>query len=151
MLSAMRTAAFPKPQRSLRLFSDFNNLQFASVMALVMFAVLLTFLVETKPFHGFGPDLPKVLHPVSMPGANREDATRIAVTRDGKVYFGSAQVETSAISGKLKDRLKDRYVERKVYITADARTYWKTVNLVLQQVREAEILRVVFLVDQRRI
>ncbi|MGH9494587.1 MAG: ExbD/TolR family protein [Candidatus Sulfotelmatobacter sp.] len=152
MVSTLRTAVFHKPQRSLNLFSDFNTLQFASVMGLVVFVLLLAFMMDATPHHyGVGVDLPKVLHPISLSGWDREDAIKIVIMRDGKVYFGSDQIRTTTeISARLKDRFKDHSVERKVYISADMRVPWKAVNLVLEQVREAEILRVAFLVNQRR-
>lgn len=149
MNSVMRAATFPRPQRSAKLFSDFNNLQFASVMALVMFVLLLIFMTIPMPYHDGSTDLPRVLHPTMMRGANREDALRITVSRDGQAYLGSERVVVEDISAKLKDRLKDSDIEKKVYITADARARWATVKLVLEQVREAGILRVAFLATER--
>jgi len=146
----MRTTTFPKPRRPLKIFSDFNTLQFASVMGLVVFVLLLVFMTIPTGSYGVSAGLPKVLHPVAMPGANREDAMKISILRDGHVYFGADRVAPANLPGKISDRLKDRDVERKVYITADARARWGTVKLVLQAVHDAGILRVAFLVDQRR-
>lgn len=148
--AAMHISAFQKQRRSLKLFSDFNTLQFASVMGIVVFVILIIFMTNATPFHSYSPDLPKVLHPVSMPGANREDAMRIAVTRDGKISFGSEQVDPDRLQQKITDRLKDHGIERKMYIVADRRTYWKNVKRALECVRAAGILRVAFLVDQRK-
>jgi biopolymer transport protein ExbD len=50
----------------------------------------------------------------------------------------------------IAEHLKDRGVERKVYIVADMRAKWGAVKIVLDGVRSAGILRVAFLVDQRR-
>jgi biopolymer transport protein ExbD len=84
--------------------------------------VLLAFMTEPTPIHhGVSADLPKVLHPVSMPGANREDAMKITILRDGKVYFGSDQTNLADLPTKIQKRLKDREVERKVYVVADMR------------------------------
>src|SRR5215475_6997938 len=104
-----------------KLFGDFNTLQFASVMAMVVFVILLVFMTIPAYFHGNAVDLPKVLHPIAMPGANREDALKVTITRDGKVYFESDQTIPSALPAKIADRLKDKSVERKVYIVADMR------------------------------
>jgi biopolymer transport protein TolR len=133
-----------------KLFSDFNTLQFASVMGMVLFVILLVFM--TRPIHGYGivVDLPKVPHPIAMPGALREDVMKVAITRDGKVYLGIDRIADSAdLTGKIQDRLKDRSVERKVYIVADMRAKWVTVKPVLDAVRAAGILRVAFLMNQR--
>ena len=134
-----------------KLFGDFNTLQFASVMAMVVFVMLLVF--TTIPTHhgGVAVDLPKVLHPVVMRGADREDALKISITRDGKVFFGTEQVVVADLSAKIADRLKDKSVERKVYIVADMRARWGSIKPVLENVHAAGILRVAFLADQRRV
>jgi biopolymer transport protein ExbD len=139
-----------KPFRSPKLFSDFNTLQFASVMGMVVFVLLLSFMTIAPHDHGVSADLPKVLHPVSMPQALREDVMKVAILRDGRVYFGTDRVDAAALQYKLAERLKDRGAERKVYIVADARAKWGAVNVVLDGVRSAGIVRVAFLVDQRR-
>src|ERR1700739_2436777 len=83
---AMRAATFPRSRRSLKIFSDFNTLQFASVMAMVAFVLLLLFMTNTTPHGGNSVDLSKVSHPIAMPDADREDAMKITITRDGQVY-----------------------------------------------------------------
>jgi biopolymer transport protein ExbD len=143
MLRKFRTAP--------RLFSDFNTLQFASVMGIVVFIILLVFMTIPTDHHGVSVDLPQVAHPVSMPGARREDAMKVTVLRDGKVYFGSDQVNVINLPAKIQDTLEDRDVERKVYVEADSRAHWGTVKLVLDGVRSAGITRVAFLADQRRL
>lgn len=151
MNGAMSVTAVSKPKRDLRLFSDFNNLQFASVMAMIVLVPLLIFMTNTTPHGGISADLPKVLHPVAMPDAGREDAIKVVITRDGRVFVRSDQVMSSAdLQRLIKDRLKDPEVEQKVYITADARAHWGTVARVLEGVHQAGILRVAFLADQRR-
>jgi biopolymer transport protein ExbD len=101
-----------------KLFGDFNTLQFASVMAMVVFVILLVFMTIPTHHGGVAVDLPKVLHPVTMRGADREDALKISITRDGKVFFATEQVVVTDLPAKISDRLKDKSVERKVYIVA---------------------------------
>jgi biopolymer transport protein ExbD/biopolymer transport protein TolR len=138
-------------RRSSQLFSDFNNFQFAGAMGMVLFVVLLLFMTDSSHYHHRGSvDLPKVIHPVSMPSANREDAMIVSVTRDGKVYFDTEQVRPSDLPRKIADRLKDRSVERKVYVQADMRARWGAVKLALDGVRAAGILRIAFLVFERQ-
>jgi len=138
-------------RKSAKLFSDFNTLQFASVMSLVMFVLLIVFLTNSGPIcGGMSTDLPKVDHPVSMPGADREDAMVVSIFRDGKVYFGADQVISADLPRKIVDRLRDRDVERKVYIKADMRARWGTVKQVLDAVHAAGLIRVAFLLDQKR-
>jgi len=85
-----------------------------------------------------------------MPGALREDVLKVTILRDGRVYFGADRVDAAALRQKIAERLNDRGAERRVYIVADARAEWGTVKIVLDGVRSAGILRVAFLVDQRR-
>ena len=141
------------PRTSPKLFSDFNTLPFASVMATVVFVLLIVFMTMGTPFHTHAGsvDLPKVMYPVAMRGANREDAIKISITRDGKVYLGSEQIWLPNLSAKIQDRLSDNEVERKVYVLADMRVRWDRVEMVLDGVRSAGIIRVAFLVDQRRV
>jgi biopolymer transport protein TolR len=140
-----------KSRTSPRLFSDFNTLQFASVMAMVLFVLLLIFMTVPTHHYGVSADLPRVWHPVSMPGALRDDAMKVSILRDGQVYFCNDRVWSDDLGRRIQDRLKDRSVERKVYITADARARYGTVKAVLDGVRSAGILRVAFLADQRRV
>ena len=138
-------------RRSLRLFSDFNNFQFAGVFGMVLFVVLLLFMTDSSHFHhSTSVDLPKVGHAVSMPSANREDAMIVNITRDGKVYFGSEHVNPADLPQKIAERLQDRSVERKIYVKADMRARWSSVKPVLDGVRAAGILRVAFLTYQRQ-
>jgi biopolymer transport protein ExbD len=118
-------------------------------MAMVVFVVLLIFMTVPTHHIGVSVDLPHVSHPVPMPGALREDVMKVTIRRDGKVYFGSEQINVIDLPAKVLDRLKDRGVERKVYVVADMRSRWGTVKMVLDGVRSAGIIRVAFLVDQR--
>jgi biopolymer transport protein TolR len=145
--NAMRTSRHKSP----KLFADINTLQFASVMGIVVFVLLLVLMTDTSSYHhGASVDLPKVLRPVSMPNALREDVMRVSVTRDGKVYFGSDHVDAATLQQKIAERLKDQSIERKVYVSADMRARWGTVKLVLDSIRSAGILRIAFLVNQRK-
>lgn len=137
-------------RRNPSLFSNFNSLQFAGVMSMVVFVMLLSFMTAPTAHRGVSTDLAKVSHPISMPWANREDAMRVTITRDGMVFFGSDRVSSADLPEKIANRLKDRSVERRVYITAHLRARWGAIKPVLDGVRAAGVLRVAFLVDQRR-
>jgi len=139
-----------KPRRSAKLFSDFNSLQFSSVMAIVVFVVLVPSMTYTRPHGGVAIDLPKVSQPASMPSANRKDAMLVTLTRDGQVWFGTDPVYDDSLPDKIIERLKDHGVERKVYIKADMRARWGGMKEVLDGVRSAGIIRVAFLADQQR-
>ncbi len=93
-------------------------------MGMVVFVILLIFMTIPTGHHGISVDLPEAFHATSMPGAHREDAMKVTILRDGKVYFGAEQLYGGSLSTKIQERLKDREVERKVYISADARARW---------------------------
>jgi len=141
-----------KLRESPKLFSDFNTLQFAGVMCIVLLVPLTLFMTYTTPtpHHGISTDLPKVSHAVSMPGALREDCMTVWVTRDGAIYFDSDRIAPAQIPDRIAEHLKDRDVEWKVYIKADSRAYYGYVRQVLEGVQAAQVLRVAFLVDERK-
>ena len=83
-------------------------------------------------------DLAVAKHAVSMPGALREDALIVSVTRDGSVYFGNTQVQVSDLPGQiLKSMNKD--VERRIYLKADARAKYGDVKAVLETLKKTGI------------
>jgi len=137
----------PQHTRSMKLFCNIDASAFAAVVFVLVF---VTMMAESAPHHGFGPSLPHVSHAVSMPGANREDRMAIFVMRDGAIYFGAEKVRADQLMAKILDRLRDRSVERRVYIQADARAHYGTVKDVLDGVHSAGIERIAFLVNQRR-
>src|SRR6202050_778089 len=70
--------------------SDIN----VTPMVDVMLGLLIIFMVITPMLqHGVSVDLAKVNNPEQMPDADKEDALLVSITRDGKVYFGTDQVQ----------------------------------------------------------
>lgn len=141
----------PRWRRPPKPFRDLNTFQFSCVTSMVAFVLLLFFMTAPTPHNGTAYDLAKVKHPISMPSADREDAIKVVITRDGKVFFGPEHINPADLPQKIVDRLKDRGTERKVYIVADMRARWGSVKPVLDGIRSAGVLRIAFLVDQRRI
>ena len=137
-------------RRPRKLFSDFNTLQFAGVMGMVLFVLLLMFMTIPVDDHMTSVDLPHVLHPTAMPNARREDAIIVSITRDGKIWCGNDRADLASLTQKIADRLQDHSVERKVYVKADMRARWGLVKLALDSIRSAGILRIAFLAYQRK-
>ena len=140
-------AMLRRSRTSPKLFGDCNTLQFASVMGIVVFVVLLFLMTAPTNHHAYSADLPRILHPVAMRGALQEDAMKLTITRHGQIFFGSEQVCPDSLGAKIQQRLSDRGVERKVYVMADFRARWDRVELALDGVRSAGIVRVAFLVN----
>lgn len=139
-----------KQKRSLTLFTGLDSTAFA--VELVVVVVTLWIVDNARPMvtRGVSADPPYVSHPVSMPGALREDAMQITILRDGQMYFGADRIWSDDLAQKIQNRLKDRDVERKVYVVADQRAQWGVVKAAVDQVRSAGIIRVAFMAYERR-
>jgi biopolymer transport protein TolR len=140
-----------KSQNVPKLFSGIDTTAFAAIMVVLVFVELIAGTMSYNPHHGMSIDVPRILYPIAMPGAMRDDVMQVSITRDGKVFFGSDQIVPDYLTEKIQARLRDLDVERKVYIRADARARFGAVKIVLDGVRSAGIIRVAFLADQRRV
>jgi biopolymer transport protein ExbD len=139
-----------RKHRTSVLFSTIDATAFASVLVVLWLVVWLAGVATNNPHSTISADLPKTTHAASMPGALREDAMKITITRDDRVWFGTDAVyKDDDLAEKIQQRLKDPGIERKVYILVDMRARWDAVRAVLGSVRSAGILRVAFLVNQR--
>ena len=135
------------PRSSLKLFSRVDTTAFGCILVVLIVVLMVVASMSYNPHRTVSVDVPKVSHPVAMRGALRDDAMRISILRDGQVYFGNDRIWSGNLAQKIQGRLKDRSVERKVYIVADMRARWSDVEMVLDGVRSAGIIRVAFLVN----
>jgi biopolymer transport protein ExbD len=117
----------------------------------VMLVLLIIFMVITPMLQkGVSVDLAKVNSPQAMPDADKEDALLVAITRDGKIFFGSDQVSgADQLTHLVKDRLASR-TDKRVFIKADARTRYGNVVDVVDNVRAAGVDELGLLTEQRR-
>ncbi len=116
----------------------------------VMLVLLIIFMVITPMLQkGVSVDLAKTNNPTQMPDADKEDALLVAVTRDGKVFFGSDQVSPDQLTNKIKDKLANR-VDKRVFVRADARTKYGNVVEVVDNVRSAGVDQLGLLTEQRK-
>jgi biopolymer transport protein TolR len=118
-----------------------------------MFVLVYMFMVpavnELDRHRGVSLDMPKANYPISMRGADREDALMVATMRDDKVFFRTYQVTIEQLPARIRDGASQG-AERKVYIRADARAKYGTVKEALDGAHAAGIEEIGFLVDQRR-
>jgi biopolymer transport protein TolR len=115
----------------------------------VMLVLLIIFMVITPMLQrGVPVDLAKTVNPIQMPDADKEDALIVAVQRDGKVFFDTAQVGPESLTDKIKDRIANR-VDKKVYVRADARARYKAVVEVVDDVRSAGVSELGLLTEQK--
>jgi biopolymer transport protein ExbD len=116
----------------------------------VMLVLLIIFMVITPMLQkGVSVDLAKTNNPVQMPDADKEDALLVAITKDGKVFFGSDQISPDQLTNKVKDKLAAR-VDKRVFIRADARTKYGNVVEVVDNVRSAGVDQLGLLTEQRK-
>ena len=105
----------------------------------VMLVLLIIFMVITPMLQkGVSVDMARVNNPRLMQAADKEDATVLAITRDGKVYLGSDSITTDKITAKVKDRIADK-LDKTVYVKADARAKYGDVVSVVDAVRAAGV------------
>jgi biopolymer transport protein ExbD len=105
----------------------------------VMLVLLIIFMVITPMLQkGVSVDMARVNNPRDMQAADKEDATVLAITRDGKIYLGSDTIAIDKITAKVKDRVSDK-LDKTVYIKSDARAKYGDVVAVVDAVRAAGV------------
>src|SRR3954453_17812324 len=103
--------------------SDIN----VTPMVDVMLVLLIIFMVITPLLaKGVSVDLVKTKNPISMKKADQDDAIIVAVTKDGKTFMGSDQIDPSNIPSKVVDLLADR-LDKTCYVKSDSRARYQTV------------------------
>ena len=138
--------ALAKRNEGAKVSSDIN----VTPMVDVMLVLLIVFMVITPMLqHGVSVDMASVNNPEQMPDADKEDALLVSITRDGKVYFGSEQIQVDNLTGKVKDRLANKQ-DKRVYVKADMRTRFGGVVQVVDSVRAAGVDDLGLLTDQRK-
>jgi biopolymer transport protein ExbD len=108
----------------------------------VMLVLLIIFMVITPMLtKGQSVDKVKTKNPITMQAADKEDAILISVTRDGRVFLSPGNVRLSGadqLPEKVRDLLTNR-IDKTVYIVADARSKYETVEDVVDNLRAAGV------------
>ena len=139
--------ALSKRNEGAKISSDIN----VTPMVDVMLVLLIIFMVVTPMLQkGISVDMAPVNNPEQMPDADKEDALLVSITRDGKVYFGSDQIQdVDNLTTKVKDRLANKQ-DKRVYVKADMRTRFGGVVRVVDSVRAAGVDDLGLLTDQKK-
>ena len=115
--------------------SDIN----VTPMVDVMLVLLIIFIVTTPMLNkGIGVDMVKTRNPIKMQAADKEDATLIAVTREGKTFLGTNPMAPDQLPQKVKDLLTNK-LDKTVYIRADSRARYERVVEVVDNIRSAGV------------
>jgi len=114
----------------------------------VMLVMLIIFMVITPMLSkGVSVDLVKTKNPIAMQSADKEDAVLVAVARDGKVYFGSTQMNPADLGPKIKDMLTNR-LDKTCYLKADQRARYERVVEVVNNMRSGGVDNLGLLTEQ---
>jgi len=73
-----------------------------------------------------------------MAAADKEDATVVAISKDGKIYLGADSITMDKITANVKDRVSDK-LDKTVYVKSDARAKYGDVVGVVDMVRAAGV------------
>jgi biopolymer transport protein ExbD len=115
----------------------------------VMLVLLIIFMVITPMLQNkVNVELAKVSDPTAMPDADKEDAVVVAVTRDNKVYLGQNQVSVGDLGQKVADLLQNKN-DKQIFMRADARAQYGTVEDAIDSVRTAGVDQIGLLTERR--
>jgi biopolymer transport protein ExbD len=107
----------------------------------VMLVLLIIFMVITPMLtKGATVEKPKTKNAIAMQNADKEDAIRVSVTRDGRFFLtpGNAQIHLDELPGKVRD-LQTNKLDKTCYIQADARAKYEAVEDVVDNLRAAGV------------
>jgi biopolymer transport protein ExbD len=123
-----------KPQVGAQMASP-NVIPMADIMLvlLIIFMVVTPMLQKNKPV-----DMARTNTARDMQDADKEDAVVVAVTRDGKIFLGNAEVQKVDLTGQVKDRIANK-LDKTVYLKSDARAKYGDVVAVVDEIRSAGV------------
>ncbi len=114
----------------------------------IMLVLLIIFMVITPMLQkGVSVDMAKTQNPREMREADQDDAIVVAVTRDGKIYLESQQLNAERLLEQIQDLLADK-VDKTVYVKSDRRAKYGGVVEVVDTVRSAGVESLGLLTDK---
>jgi biopolymer transport protein ExbD len=116
-----------------------------TVAAALLFAPIASQSQEMQ--RGVSVQMPVTTNATSVPDADQNDAWVVAVTADGSLYFGADPMTRQSLADWMKTHPRNR--EAKLYIKADARAPFASVEQVLEVGRRAFFETPVLLTSQR--
>jgi len=114
----------------------------------VMLVLLIIFMVITPMLSkGVSVELVKTRNPIAMQAADKSDAVVVAVSRDGKTFLNTTQLQAADLAPKVKDLLANR-LDKMVFIKGDQRAKYEIVLEVVQNLQAAGVDQVGLLTEQ---
>ena len=140
--------AFDKDKAKRRRNRFYLQIELSALLAVMVVLLFIFMFGEPLGQHsrGIPVDLAMTEHAVPQPGARREDAIQVGVTKDGSVYLNGSKVEPENLPQLILDAVHDG-AERKVYVKADSRAKYGDVSRALDQIKRSGISDVTFLVE----
>ena len=115
----------------------------------VMLVLLIIFMVITPMLQNkVQIDMAKVDNPTAMPDADKDDAIVVAVTRDGAVFLGQNKVDPAQLGSAVRDKLAEK-TDKTIFIRADARAQYRSVEDAIDDVRTAGVEEVGLLTQKK--
>jgi biopolymer transport protein ExbD len=121
------------------------QIEMSALLAVMVVLLFIVMFAHPGP-HQYVPsvDMAQTVHAASAPGARREDAIRIAVTKDGTVYFRTIRVIPEALPEAILDAVHGG-AEPRIYLAADARAKYADVARAVEQIKRSGITNITFL------
>ena len=110
----------------------------------MMFVVAIG--IAQQPRQGVSVQMATTTNATPMPAADEDDAWVIAITADGRLYFGTKQLTPEGLSEQMKATPRRR--DQNLYIKADARAPYSNVKEVLATAKEDSFESSVLLTTQ---
>jgi biopolymer transport protein ExbD/biopolymer transport protein TolR len=126
--------------------SDINVTPMVDVMlVLLIIFMVITPLLEQK----VTVNLPQSRNAVAMKNASKSDAVIVAITRDNKIFLGQNEVSLTKLGTEVDNDLQNK-TNKIVYIRADERSTYGTVEDAIDAVRTSGVEQLGLLTDQRQ-
>ena len=114
----------------------------------VMLVLLIIFMVITPMLtNKVNVTLYNSKNAIAMEDASKDDATVVAVTRDGKIFLGANEVALDQLGTQVADRMQNK-TNKVVYFRSDERAHYGTVEDAIDAVRTTGIEQIGLLTDQ---
>lgn len=139
-------AAAQKEAKRRPVFYTFMNLW---PFLAVLLVLLIIFMVKDQPIlHDIGAELPSSSYATAQAKALREDAMKISIMRDGRVYFRNYWAQPKSLPFLIRNAMQEG-AEKKVYLAVDSRARYNDAAAVVEQIGSAGIREICILADKR--
>jgi biopolymer transport protein ExbD len=114
----------------------------------VMLVMLIIFMVITPMLSkGISVDMAKTKNPIAMQAADKDDAVLVAVSKEGRTYLGTTQLNPDQLPPKVKDLLTNK-LDKTVYLKCDSRAKYDKVVEVVDNLRAVGVDQIGLLTEQ---